>query len=253
MSASSRADAARQLGILLTATEAREVADRLVDGDTRSAALHAVAAGIRIEVRAALDAVVGTDVEAAVTVLRAVQGARSVITAVEPVWTMPGPLAAGGPLHSSVARLVAGARRSVTCSTYNFQRSSGLWTALADAARRPDVAVRVYVDTRAAAGPGTPEAAEIAAHLHPGVVLRTATFDGAPVRNHAKFLAVDHRFLLVTSANFSWSAEYRNVELGVLLDDPNVTDTVESAMRAVEDDLYIPVPSKVKRAGVSAD
>ena len=251
MSASSRADAAGRLGVLLTATEAREVADRLVDGDSRSAALHAVAAGIRTEVRAALDTVAGADVEAAVTVLRAVQGARSVISAVEPVWTMPGPLAAGGPLHSSVARLVGGARRSVTCSTYNFQRSSGLWTALAAAARRADVVVRVYIDTRAAAAHGTPGVDEVAAHLHPGVVLRTATFDGAAVRNHAKFLAVDHRFLLVTSANFSWSAEYRNVELGVMLDDPNVTDAVEAAVRAVEDDLYVPVHSKLNRIGVS--
>lgn len=241
MSGSSRPDAARRLGVLLTGTEAREVADRLADGDSLTAALRAVAAGNRTEARTALTALVGPDLGAAVVLLRAVEGARSVVTAAEPMWTMPGSMAGGGPLHSSVAGLVAGARRSVTCSTFNFQRTSALWTALAGAAQRPDVAVRVYLDTKAATAPGAPSAAEVAAHLHPGVVLRTALFDGSPVRNHAKFLAVDHRFLLVTSANFSWSAEYRNVELGVLLDDPNLTDAVEAQLRSVEQSLYIAV------------
>ncbi|MCA1676885.1 MAG: phospholipase D-like domain-containing protein, partial [Actinobacteria bacterium] len=62
--------------------------------------------------------------------------------------------------------------------------------------------------------------------------------DGMPVRNHAKFLAIDHRFLLVTSANFSWSAEHGNVELGVLADNANLVQAVESEMRRAEDSLY---------------
>jgi phosphatidylserine/phosphatidylglycerophosphate/cardiolipin synthase-like enzyme len=57
-------------------------------------------------------------------------------------------------------------------------------------------------------------------------------------RNHAKFLAIDHRFLLVTSANFSWSAEYGNVELGVLADNVNLVQVIESQMRRVEESLY---------------
>jgi hypothetical protein len=63
-------------------------------------------------------------------------------------------------------------------------------------------------------------------------------FDGRQVRNHAKFLAIDHRFLLVSSANFSWSAEYGNVELGVLIDNQNLTESVERAMRDIEDRLF---------------
>ena len=46
--------------------------------------------------------------------------------------------------------------------------------------------------------------------------------------------AVDHRFLLVTSANFSWSAENGNLELGVLIDNPNLAEAVEHEMRQVE-------------------
>ena len=44
-------------------------------------------------------------------------------------------------------------------------------------------------------------------------MFRTIEFDGQLVRDHAKFLVIDHRFLLVTSANFSRSAEFNN-ELG---------------------------------------
>lgn len=133
------------------------------------------------------------------------------------------------------------ARQSVTCSTYNFQRSSALWTALRLAAKRPEISVRVYVDAAAAdrrSRPGTPTTAEVAEHLRPAVVLRTKRFDGGRVRNHAKFLAIDHRFLLVTSANFSWSAEHGNIEFGMLHDNRNLTEAVEREIGLAEDLLF---------------
>lgn len=55
------------------------------------------------------------------------------------------------------------------------------------------------------------------------------------MRNHAKFLVVDHQILVVTSANLSLSAEERNVELGLRIDDPLLARTVEDQMRALED------------------
>jgi phospholipase D/transphosphatidylase len=58
------------------------------------------------------------------------------------------------------------------------------------------------------------------------------------VRNHAKFVAVDGRILIVTSANMSISAEERNVELGLRLDDALLTRAVEERMRALEPLLY---------------
>lgn len=226
--------AARELGRLLTGTEAGLVADRLTEGATLTSALRAVANGNRATVRALLAAGSQTS---CIAILRAVEGARSTPTAATPLWTMPGRLARGGPLTASVPHLVDGARQSVTCSTFNFQRSSGLWPALRLAAARPAMAVRVYLDA-GAAGRGAPTATEVAAHLRPGVVLRTKEFDGAGVRNHAKFLAIDHRFLLVTSANYSWSAEHGNVEFGVLVDDRNLTEAVERELRDVEALLY---------------
>jgi phosphatidylserine/phosphatidylglycerophosphate/cardiolipin synthase-like enzyme len=206
-------------------------------------ALKVIATGRRSEVRALLEAAASTTTAQGqlIAVLRAVEGARSAPTLLDPLWTMPGHLAQSGPLTTSVAHLVDGARCSVTCSTFNFQRTSELWSSLRQAARRPEITVRVYLDTRAAdhgSSGRSPTTTEVAKHLLPATVLRTKEFDGGYVRNHAKFLAVDHRFLLVTSANFSWSAENNNIEFGVLIDNPNLTEAVERELSRAEDSLY---------------
>lgn len=217
--------AAQSLGALLTGTEARAVADRLSDGDTLTVAMTWITGKHRTQVRALLEAV--GDRQQAVLVLRAIAGARAARTSVEPLWTLPGALAGSGRLTSQITHLVDGARRAVTCSTYNFQRSSGLWTALRRAALRPGVTVRVYLDTRAAHSPAaswSPTTEQVASHMSPGTVFRTKTFDGGYVRNHAKFVVIDHRFLLVSSANFSHSAEHENVEFGLYLDNPNLAE-----------------------------
>lgn len=159
------------------------------------------------------------------------------------MWTMPGHLAQTSALTTSLTQLVAGARTSVICSTYNFQETSGLWRGLREAAGRPEITVRVYVDAKASNGASGPSAFTIAANQNPGAVLRTRPFEGQAVRNHAKFLCIDHRFLVVTSANFSWSAEYGNVELGVVVDDPTIADSVEREMRAAEENIYERVAS----------
>ena len=236
--ASADATAARQLGQLLTGTEAKQIADRLADGDTLTAAMQTVSTGRRIPIRSLIEACTGSS---RIPMLRAIEGARSAPTIVSPLWTMPGHLARSGPLTSSISHLVDGARQSVTCSTYNFQRSSALWAALRRAALRPELALRAYMDTSAAdqhPSHSAPTTSQVAEHLRPGTVLRTKEFDGARVRNHAKFLAIDHRFLLVTSANFSWSAEHGNVEFGVFVDDRNLTEAVEREMLDAEDQLY---------------
>ncbi|MEU4200825.1 DISARM system phospholipase D-like protein DrmC [Streptomyces sp. NPDC026294] len=233
----------------MTGTEAKGIADRLDDGDTLTAALKVIAAGQRAEVRQLLEAVAphaGATYQQ-VLVLRAIEGARALPTTLTPLWTLPGHLAQGGPLTTSVTRLVDSARHTITCSTFNFQRSSALWKSLREAAQRGEVAVRVYMDSRAADGSGqrwSPSTSDVAAHLAPGEVWRTKEFDGGYVRNHAKFLAIDHHLLLVTSANFSWSAESNNVEFGVLIDSPNLTEAVERELWEAEGALYERVPDR---------
>jgi phosphatidylserine/phosphatidylglycerophosphate/cardiolipin synthase-like enzyme len=173
-----------------------------------------------------------------VAVLRAIEGARSSPTTVDPLWTMPGHLAQHGRLTRSVTHLVDSARYSVVCSTFNFQRSSGLWKALQRAARRSEITMKVYMDTNAAdrrpRGASSPTTHEVAVHLNPAIVLRTKPLDHRQIRNHSKFISIDHRFLLVTSANFSWSAENANLEFGVLIDSPNLAESVERELRDAE-------------------
>jgi hypothetical protein len=246
---------ARQLGRLLTGTEARQIADRLADGDTLTAALRVVSPSRRTDVRTLIEAAApGAPTtprsparHGLIAMLRAIEGARSAPTTIDPLWTMPGHLAQHGRLTNSVTYLVGNARHSVICSTFNFQRSSGLWEALRDATLRPEITMRVYLYTSAAdqgPRPWSPTTAEVAAHLRPATVLRTKAFDGRPVRNHSKFLSIDHRFLLVTSANFSWSAENGNLELGLLVDNRNLAEAVEHEMRQAEDFLFEPVPAQ---------
>ncbi len=237
------------LGAFLTGTEAKELADHLAGGETLSQTLKAVSQARRARLRQMLiEAGLGTvNRDATVAVFRAIQGAHSHTTSVTPVWTTPGNLAGHGQLTASVHHLVSAARESVICSTFNFQRSSELWVALREAAGRPGVAVRVYVDSDAAdlePKSWTPTTRQVAADLVGAVVLRTRIGgDGARLRNHAKFIAIDHQFLLVTSANFSRSAERSNIELGVRIDDPIITQSVEAQMRALEPHVYEPVMS----------
>jgi hypothetical protein len=242
-SRSDRIEALRQLGGLLTATEAGDMADRLEAGESLSSALGALATARKQAVGTLLrSAGLGGEPTALAEILPAIQGARlASTTRLEQLWTMPGHLAQNSPLTSSVPSLVQAATTSVTCSTYNFQQTSGLWDALHEVVRRPQpVMVRVYMDTRAARAKENwrpPSTAEIAEWLRPAAVFRTIEFDGHLVRNHAKFLVIDHRFLLVTSANFSHSAEFHNVEFGIKIDNPSLAESVEREMRRAEDDL----------------
>ena len=257
----------RALGAFLTGSEADGIAARLSGGATLSQALVVVPAPRRPRARELLGAAgLGPQTrEHSVAVLCAVAGAASRIKDVSPVWTAPAGAVGGGALTADVFALVGSANTSVVCATYNLQPSSALWAALVDLrARRPGVSVRLYLDTQAADGPfHRPEGrrghweqnhdrggssrlktGEIARKLRGAVVMRTRApeDDGRAVTSHAKFLSIDHRFLLVGSANFSFSAEERNVELGLRLDDPALAHSVEKQMRDLEETVYEPVP-----------
>lgn len=257
----------RALGAFLTGSEADGIAARLSSGATLSQALGVVPTPRRPRARELLGAAgLGPQMrEQSVDVLRAVAGAASRIKDVTPVWTAPAGAVGGGALTADVFALVGSANTSVVCATYNLQPSSALWAALVDLrARRPGVSVRLYLDTQAADGPfHRPEGrrgyweqnhdrggssrlntGEIARRLRGAVVMRTRApeDDGRAVTSHAKFLSIDHRFLLVGSANFSYSAEERNVELGLRLDDPALAHNVEKQMRDLEETVYERVP-----------
>ena len=254
----------RALGAFLTGSEADGIAARLSGGATLSQALVVVPAPRRPRVRELLGAAgLGPQTrEQSVDVLRAVAGAASRLRDVSPVWTAPAGTVGGGALTADVFALVGGANTSVVCATYNLQPTSALWAALVNLrAQRPGVSVRLYLDTQAADGPfyqsegqrgrqreqpphrggrSHINTGEITQRLRGAVVMRTrAPEDGElAVTSHAKFLSIDHRFLLVGSANFSYSAEERNVELGLRLDDSALAHSVEKQLRDLEDVVY---------------
>jgi hypothetical protein len=247
--------AVSRLGRYLTRGEAETLADRLTSGESIISASKTMAASRRQEFRDLVKAAGLAGTLEVANILRAVAGAKSRPTMITPLWTMPGALAQSGPLTTSIADLVEDARMSITCATFNFQESSQFWNGLRDAARRPEISLKVYVDRDASAPkngfPKSPTAEDVAAQLHPGRLLRTRKIHGTAVRSHAKFLAVDHRFLVLTSANFSWSAEYKNVEFGVLIDSVTLTESVEREMDNAEDTIYELVPPTAQLAGAS--
>jgi hypothetical protein len=234
-------DAHAALGAILTGTEAKQLAERLAAGDTVTRALTVIGAGRRTIVSALLaeiGTVAGLSAVArwtTVAVLRGIAGAHSHPSRISAVWTAPDNLAQHGRLTATMEHFVRAARESVVCSTFNFQRTSALWVLLREVAARPHVTVRVYLDGAAASSGGaTPTTADVAAELVGATVLASRNL----ARNHAKFIAVDHQYLLVTSANFSYSAELGNVELGLLVENPLLTQAVERQMLELEPRLY---------------
>jgi phosphatidylserine/phosphatidylglycerophosphate/cardiolipin synthase-like enzyme len=211
------------------------MAERFAAGFSLGKALQSVSGTRRDRVRTLLEEAGLTGDATTVAVMRAIEGANRRTTNVEPVWTMPGNRAEYGRLTSSVADLVLSARTSVTCTTYNFEETSSLWEGLREVSTRPGVAVTVYVDAKACAK-RTPQA--IAAQLPGARVLASKSLNGYYVRSHAKIVCVDHRFLVVSSANLSASGELYNVELGLRVDDPALSQLIEQQLIDVEQDLY---------------
>lgn len=52
------------------------------------------------------------------------------------------------------------------------------------------------------------------------------------------FVVVDHELLRITSANFSYSAENRNAEFGILVRDTALATPAEAAMPSKHGSLY---------------
>lgn len=228
-------DSFEAVGEYLTAAEANGIAALLANGQHTTKALQEVGAARRERAKELLaQAGLGhADVDRSVAVLHAIAGAKAVRRDLTPVWTMPGHEATVGHLTGEFHRLVQAARQSVTCATYNFEPTSQMWTVLREASEQPGVVVTVYVDGDKA------DASKVKTQLPRAVLYRSAVLpDGKQVVSHAKFIVIDHALLLLTSANFSFSAENRNVEFGLRIHDPALAESVESTMRSKHGSLY---------------
>lgn len=227
------------LGAFLTASEAKGLGAKLASGQPTALALQAIGSARREEAKTLLAAAgLGhTDLPTTVAVLHAVVGAKSVRREVTPVWTMPGYAATAGHLTSEFHTLVLAARQSVTCATYNFEPTSQMWTTLRQASEEPGVIVTIYVDGTKA------NAAGVKAQIPRATLYRSAALNnGKQVVSHAKFVVIDHAVLLLTSANFSYSAENNNVELGLRIEDSALATSIETTMTRQHGSLYELVP-----------
>lgn len=228
-------DPLSDLGKYLTATEAESLAVLIGAGEHTTHALTSVSSARRAQASLLLKAAGIGHAEPAlsVAVLRAIAGAKSVQRELVPVWTMPGNEATTGHLTNQFRNVVAAARISVTCATYNFSPSSNMWDALQAASEEPDVVVCVYVD----ADKGDP--IKVKARLPRATVYRSATLpNGKPIVSHTKFIVVDHEVVLLTSANFSYSAENRNIEFGLLIHETGLAASIESTIASKRGSLY---------------
>jgi len=98
---------------------------------------------------------------------------------------------------------------------------------------QPGVVVTVYVDGDKA------DATKVKAQLPRATVYQSAQLpNGKRVISHAKFVVIDHEVLLLSSANFSFSAENRNVEFGLLVRDSALAGSVEATMTSKHGTLY---------------
>ena len=220
-------DPLKQLGEYLTATEAESLAVLIDAGEHTTHALASVSHARRDRVANLLNSAgIGhTEPAISVAVLRGIAGAKSAHRDLTPVWTMPGNEATTGHLTNQFHDVVAAARISVTCATYNFSSTSSMWDALQKASEEPEVVVCVYVD----AGKGDPGG--VKARLPRATVYRSANLpNGQSIVSHTKFIVVDHEVVLLTSANFSYNAENRNIEFGLLIRDSGLAASIESTM-----------------------
>jgi phosphatidylserine/phosphatidylglycerophosphate/cardiolipin synthase-like enzyme len=223
------------VGEFLTATEAEALAVRLEAGEHTVHALRSVSATRRERATELLTgAGLGhTEPALSTAVLRAIAGAKSVHRDLVPVWTMPGNEATIGHLTSEFHRVVTAARVSATCATYNFSANSNMWEALKEVSEQPGVTVCVYVDADKGDADG------VKAQLPRATVYRSAKLsNGHPIVSHTKFIIVDHEIVLLTSANFSYNAENRNIEFGLLIRDSGLARSIESTMASKHGRLY---------------
>lgn len=246
-------DALIELGASMTGLEASDIANYLEDGYPLEEAFSNVQEFHRKRICELFEiAGFGDDdeqqVQETIKELRGIQGAYRDPEQTTAVWTSPHGLVREGDLNSSRSHMIEAATSSIVCSTFNFQRSSALWESLKKAATLPGMSVKIYVDTsansaddttRKGKGPTSPTPEEIAKEIVGAKVFCTAKSDkGYYYRNHAKFISVDHQDLLVTSANFSYSAEELNIELGLRIHDEALAESIERQMANMESRLY---------------
>lgn len=177
------------------------------------------------------------------------------------VWS--GPKVDG--LHARATRMVyeqlfREAKESVSLSTFVVFDGPSAFDVLARRMdERPELQVRLFLNLQRKWGDETPAEILVSRYAKlfwdrdwPGTRRPTVFFDprsltlGKPEGVlHAKGVVVDGRLAFITSANLTEAAWDRNIELGVIIEDPPFAQTViRHFERLVEDGLLQPLPTR---------
>jgi len=199
-------------------------------------------------VRDILAALGGLDRVGALAVLRVAVAERELRAPphLDLVWT--GPETRLGQARDTavlVRELFEAARTSVLIAGYAFDHGRDIFAALHAAMRDRGVVVEVFMDVpRAPAAPVETHVREYVSKVfaenwpfgppYPAVHYDPRTVSpGSTASLHAKCVVVDARHTLITSANFTDRGQTRNLELGVLVDDPDFGARVVGQWRAL--------------------
>jgi hypothetical protein len=160
-----------------------------------------------------------------------------------------------GPEHASsasrdtgvvVRELFSAAGSTVRIAGFAVYNGRSVFDALAsNMATNPSLSVRLFVniprphlDTRSAGAIVRAYVTSFIQNEWPGERLPELYYDpralstepGPRASLHAKCIVVDRRWSFITSANFTEAAQDRNIEAGVLVDDPHLAAAVESQL-----------------------
>jgi phosphatidylserine/phosphatidylglycerophosphate/cardiolipin synthase-like enzyme len=155
---------------------------------------------------------------------------------IELVWSGPEREGAGSRDTAALIReLFKSADHSVDVSGYAVYDGESIFSVLAQRMRDvPELSVRLFINVHRPAGDSRPARAIVEQHRErffqqhwpwerrPEVYYDPRSLDPNPETRavlHAKCVIVDERCALVTSANLTEAAQYRNIEAGVLVND----------------------------------
>ena len=224
----------RAMQLALSNATLRPPLDRL---GLEQAGLHHVASTL-------LEVLADLETTAALAVLEVAIAERTLraVPNVELVWTGVESLHAHARDTAVVVReLFATARRSVLVAGYRFDHVEDLLEPLHTAMRDRSVTARLFVDIEREPGdPDDPDQCAVCfvdrffakrwrwTDHRPEIFYDPRTAEARPVWEavslHAKCVVVDEMRTLVGSANFTARGHARNIEAGVLVDDPRLAD-----------------------------
>ncbi len=185
-----------------------------------------------------------------VALLRTVRAERTgrPVPRLELVWTGPeARVSAARDTAVVVRELFARAQKRVVIGGFVFWGADAMFAPLHRVMQSRGVEVDLFLHLAEQPGVAPGEAARLGIEAffaeswpfgppHPYVYYDPRTLSGAGVSLHAKCIVVDERWSLVTSANFTERAHSRNIEAGVLIDDPGFATALAGQWRGLVDE-----------------